>query len=87
MRRRGESFSRRTEFPHLAGLSISLSCCLIIILLIWLSDSMQRPHALNIWLDNWAWLWSTCVLLMWPAAVYAWKRYERRGRPVSSGEA
>ncbi|HKS29857.1 MAG TPA: hypothetical protein VJS44_18685 [Pyrinomonadaceae bacterium] len=73
-----ERFIQQAIFPHLLGVSLSLAGALVIMLLIVLTDSMPRPHALNIWLDNWVWLWAVIILLLWPVGVYAGKaRYHK----------
>ena len=77
MRRKGKPFSRQRMFPHLIGMLVSLSCCTIIILLIVWSDKVQRPHTLNVWLDNWVWFWVMVVVAMWPLGAYVWKKRQR----------
>lgn len=77
-RRKKERFIQQAVFPHLLGMSLSLAGALVIMLLIVLTDSMPRPHALNIWLDNRVWLWVSVILLLWPVGVYAGKaRYHK----------
>ena len=74
MRRKGKPFSRQSMFPHLLGILVSLAGCIIIILLIWLSDRGQRPHALNVWLDKWIWFWGMAIVALWPLSAYLWKK-------------
>lgn len=61
---------RRAQSSHMKGMLLSLSCSLLILLLIFITDRTERPHTLNGWLDAWVWLWVPLVLLVWPLYVY-----------------
>jgi UDP-N-acetylmuramyl pentapeptide phosphotransferase/UDP-N-acetylglucosamine-1-phosphate transferase len=80
-RQKGERFSRQPIFPHLIGMLVSLSCCVVIMLLVWLSDRPPRPARLNIWLDDWVLLWVAVVLALWPVSSYMIKRRQAISPP------
>jgi drug/metabolite transporter (DMT)-like permease len=81
-RRRHEPFNQQRLFPQAIGMLVSLFCCLIVVLLLLFTQRMPPPRALDIWFDNWLWLWLAAVLALWPVSAFAWKKW--RGRlPVS----
>jgi len=78
-RQRGKPFYRHPLYPHLIGVSVSLFCCVVIMLFTGVSLAVPRPHPLNIWLDDFALLWAALVLALWPASSYAIRRVGKKG--------
>jgi signal transduction histidine kinase len=74
-RRSHGSFSRQLLFPQVIGMLVSLFGCLIVAIILIAAESMTPPRALNIWLDQWVWVWLIAVLALWPASAFAWKAW------------
>lgn len=77
-RRRHQSITGQGLFTQLVGMCASFLGCLLILIILLLSERLTTPRAINIWLDYWLWAWLLTVLALWPAAAYMWKRSRRR---------
>lgn len=85
-RRKKERFSRQHQFPQLIGMSVSLSCYIIIVLLLWSGSLKPRPPMLNVWLDELVLLWPVLVLALWPVSSCMVKTWSRQHSSPPSGE-
>jgi UDP-N-acetylmuramyl pentapeptide phosphotransferase/UDP-N-acetylglucosamine-1-phosphate transferase len=66
-RREGERFSRQMAFPRVLGMLVSLSCCAIVLLLVWLNDG-GVTHTFNAWLDRLSPLWGALIIAVAPVS-------------------
>lgn len=76
VRREGQPFSCQPLYPHLIGTSVSLSCCVLVMLFVWMN--VWRPRTLNVWLDDLAPLWASAVIALWPISSSAVRSRLRR---------
>ncbi|MFL6228649.1 MAG: hypothetical protein ACJ741_07700 [Pyrinomonadaceae bacterium] len=72
-RRRGERFSRQSAFPRALGLLLSLACCAVVMLLVWLNDG-GISHAFNAGLDRWSPLWVAVIIAVAPLSARLFRR-------------
>lgn len=84
-RRKRERFSRQRQFPQLVGMSVSLSCYVVIICLSLSEPGAPRPHALNVWLDDSVLLWTLTVLALWPVSSRAFRALPERRQGSARG--
>jgi len=74
---RGERFTQQRFFPHLIGMAVSLLSCLLIELVLLVTDSNLPPRRIPIWFDNWVIVWLTAILLLWPLSAQMCRRWRK----------
>ncbi|MCU1264075.1 MAG: hypothetical protein JWM21_393 [Acidobacteria bacterium] len=73
-RRKHESFARQRLAQQSLGMLVSVMGCVVVVILLLLSERTLPPRTLSIWFDHWVVVWVAAVLALWPVSVLGWKK-------------